>query len=184
MGLHLAENTAETALSPPVSPRTRLEAPRIALVTDLREEGWASMDLVGLMLEQGLTAFSGSIDVTRLCPPMRRRFTGSTGSSSKHLFNADRVLNRFWDYPRWLRTQLAKFDLFHVMDHSYAQLVHELPPSRTVVTCHDLDAFRCVLDPPQERRPLAIRAMANRTLKGLQKAAWVTCDSASTRDAL
>src|SRR5258708_1092074 len=78
---------------------------RIALVCDLFEEGWASMDLVGKMLHQGLNDLSRGLEVTRLCPPMRRRFSGSNGARSKHLFNADRVLNRFWDYPRWLRTQ-------------------------------------------------------------------------------
>jgi glycosyltransferase involved in cell wall biosynthesis len=156
---------------------------RIAVVCDLLEEAWSSMDLVALMLEQCLNAVDGN-EVTRLCPPMRRRFSQSNGAASKHKLNVDRVLNRFWTYPRWLRARREQFDVFHVVDHSYAQLVHELPSERTVVTCHDLDTFRCILDPPQERRSLPIRVMAKRTLEGLQKAAWITCASASTRDAL
>src|SRR5262249_6474911 len=35
----------------------------------------------------------------------------------------------------------GRFDLFHVADHTYAQLVHVLPARRTGVFCHDLDAF-------------------------------------------
>src|SRR5205823_1258570 len=64
-------------------------------------------------------------------------------------------------------------DLFHVVDHSYAQLVHTLPPERTGVYCHDLDAFRCLLEPSREPRPRWFRAIARRILHGLQKAAIV-----------
>ena len=54
----------------------------------------------------------------------------------------DRGLNRLVDYPRHARAIADRYDVFHVVDHSYAQLVHYLPPGRTVVTCHDLDTFR------------------------------------------
>src|SRR5262249_58441189 len=97
--------------------------------------------------------------------------------------NADRLLNRFWDYPRLLG-RLARrggFDLFHLVDHSYAQLVLALPPGRVVVTCHDLDAFRCLLEPGREPRPAWFRAMARRTLGGLRRAAFIACDSEATR---
>jgi glycosyltransferase involved in cell wall biosynthesis len=100
------------------------------------------------------------------------------------LFNADRVLNRFWDYPRLARRIRNDFDLFHLVDHSYGQLLHQLPPERTVVTCHDLDTFQCLLNPEKEPRSVLFRAMMKRTLKGLSKAAFVTCDSVATRDEL
>jgi glycosyltransferase involved in cell wall biosynthesis len=74
--------------------------------------------------------------------------------------------------------------VFHVVDHTYAQLVHELPSARTVVTCHDIDAFRSVLEPDRDRRGLLYRAMTRRILDGLARAAHVTCDSIATRDAL
>ena len=63
---------------------------------------------------------------------------------------ADRILNRVWDYPRWLRSRAGDFDLFHIIDHSYAHLALRLPAGRSIVTCHDLDAFRGVL--PGSRR--------------------------------
>jgi glycosyltransferase involved in cell wall biosynthesis len=75
----------------------------------------------------------------------------------------------------------GEFDLFHLVDHSYAQLVHELPAGRAVVTCHDLDTFRCLLDPAREPRPQWFRAMTRRILQGLQRAAAVACDSEATR---
>jgi glycosyltransferase involved in cell wall biosynthesis len=100
------------------------------------------------------------------------------------LFNADRFLNRFWDYPRVARRIRNDFDLFHLVDHSYGQLLQQLPPERTVVTCHDLDTFQCLLNPEKEPRSVLFKAMMKRTLKGLRKAAFVTCDSVATRDEL
>jgi glycosyltransferase involved in cell wall biosynthesis len=63
-------------------------------------------------------------------------------------------------------------------------LVHRLPADRTIVTCHDLDTFRCILDPMVEPRTPMFRAMTRHILAGLQKAGHVACDSHATRDAL
>jgi glycosyltransferase involved in cell wall biosynthesis len=95
-------------------------------------------------------------------------------------FNADRLLNRFWDYPKHVRSRLQDFDYFHICDHSYAHLVHELPADRTGVYCHDLDCFRCLLDPDHEHRPRWFRAMSRRILRGMQKAAVVFCSTRIT----
>jgi glycosyltransferase involved in cell wall biosynthesis len=114
---------------------------------------------------------------------MNRRFTALPLIGQQWAANnADRLLNRYWDYPRWLRGQRTDFDLFHVVDHSYSQLVHEVPPERTLVTCHDLDTFRCLLEPEQEPRPAWFRKMMQRTLDGLRRAARVVCDSTATYD--
>jgi glycosyltransferase involved in cell wall biosynthesis len=94
------------------------------------------------------------------------------------------VLNRFWDYPRILREVAHAYDVFHVVDHSYAQLVHALPAQRTLVTCHDLDTFRSVLQPAFEPRSAGYRVMTRRILSGLRQAGHIACDSEATRDAL
>jgi glycosyltransferase involved in cell wall biosynthesis len=96
----------------------------------------------------------------------------------------DRIANRLWDYPRALTRFASRFDVFHIVDHSYAQLVHRLPPERTIVTCHDLDTFRSILDPALERRSPMFRAMTRHILDGLRKAGHIACDSNATRDAL
>src|SRR5438552_8013941 len=83
------------------------------------------------------------------------------------------MLNRLWDYPRHLPRRVDQFNLFHLCDHSYAQLAHVLPKDRSGVFCHDLDTFRCLLDPQREPRPRWFKAMARRILGGLQKAAVV-----------
>jgi glycosyltransferase involved in cell wall biosynthesis len=157
---------------------------RLAVVCDYAEEDWPSMNLVGEMLCTELEArHSAALNVTRIKPPFVRRLSRA-GRGAHMRFNADRVLNRFFDYPRALGRLRADFDLFHVVDHSYAHLVHELGGAPVVVTCHDLDAFRCLLACGAERRSLAFRAMARRVLSGMRKAARVCCPSAATRDAL
>ncbi len=154
---------------------------RVALLSDYAEENWPSMDHASHMLLRGLRdSHPGAIRATRVQPRMKQPFHALLGPSA---FNADRALNRFWCYPR-AAARLRNFDLFHVIDHSYGQLVHRLPPERTVVTCHDLDTFRCVLQPHLEPRPLWFRAMVRHTLKGLQKAASIVCVSETTRGQL
>jgi glycosyltransferase involved in cell wall biosynthesis len=146
------------------------------------------MDLTGAMVLDQVAARHGDrFAVERFCPPFRRRATrlpivGNRGEPR----NIDRLMNRFYDYPRALGSVARRggFDLFHLVDHSYSQLVHVLPPGRAVVTCHDLDTFRCLLDPAAEPRPAWFRAMAGRILAGLKKAAAVSCDSEATRTGL
>jgi glycosyltransferase involved in cell wall biosynthesis len=96
--------------------------------------------------------------------------------------NGDRLMNRFYDYPRWLRKQRASFDVFHIVDHSYAHLALELPPERTVITCHDLDTFQCLLDP--DCKPGWYGFFVRRTLEGFRRARHVVCVSEATRQAL
>jgi glycosyltransferase involved in cell wall biosynthesis len=167
-----------------VASRQSARLPRVAVIADLREEGWPSMDLVARMLFEGLRReHAGEFSAELICPPMRRRFSGA-GQTSGARFNTDRLINRFRDYPRQVRRVRGEFDLFHIVDHSYSQLLHQLPPERTVVTCHDLDTFRCLLDPSTEPRPAPFRLMTRRVLDGFRKAARVACDSTSTRDEL
>lgn len=142
------------------------------------------MDLVAEMLFRSLQRdHADSFAATLLAPSMRRRLT-RVASESRHFFNADRLLNRFWDYQRWLRSRTQEFDLFHVIDHSYGQLLHHLPPARTIVTCHDLDTFRSLIDPQAEPRSRLFQKMMRNVLSGFQKAALVACDSEATRDEL
>jgi glycosyltransferase involved in cell wall biosynthesis len=159
---------------------------RVAIIADYLEEGWPSMDLVADMLFDRLQReHASTIAPTLVRPPMRRRAGRLPGSRSTKWFQGiDRVTNRLWDYPRLMAGLDASFDLFHIVDHSYAQLVHRLPADRTIVTCHDLDTFRCILDPMVEPRTPMFRAMTRHILAGLQKAGHVACDSHATRDAL
>lgn len=156
---------------------------RLAVVRDLREEMWPSMDLVADMLLTHLQRYHADrFESVEICPPFRRRLTRVGALPRGLAFNADRLANRFWDYPRALRDMAADFDLFHLCDHSYAQLVHELPADRTGVFCHDLDTFRCLLEPDREPRSFAFKAMVRRTLDGLRKARLVFYTTETVRE--
>lgn len=148
---------------------------RVAVLCDFLEENWPSMDLTGNMLFDELT-HRDDTDAECIRPTMK--FRGQRPSKSARFYA------RFVQYPRLVHRLASEFDLFHIVDHSYAHLAHELPANRTVVTCHDLDAFRCLLYPNREPRSFAFRSMTRRILTGLQTAAHVTCSTAATRDAI
>ncbi len=147
-----------------------MSKPRLALLPDYMEEGWPSMDICAEMLLAGLQRDHRTRLAAELIrPPYRRRFERLSARGR----NVDRLLNRFCDYPRALRRAYARFDLFHLVDHSYAQLLHELPLHRTGIYCHDLDTFNCLLNPEAEPRPRWFRAMVGRILRGFAKAAVI-----------
>jgi glycosyltransferase involved in cell wall biosynthesis len=141
------------------------------------------MDLCAEMLLQHLNSEHLSrLQAFKVCPPFTHRLQRLPGLGKNYqAFNGDRLLNRFWDYPQALKPLAPQFDLFHVSDHTYAQLVHVLPPERTGVYCHDIDAFRSLLEPESEPRPLWFRALARRILSGLQRAAVVFYSTAAIR---
>ncbi len=161
---------------------------RVALLCDYPEEGWPSMDLVAEMILDHLgREHTDSIAAARICPPFRTRLgawpvLGRRAAAR----NVDRLLNRFGDYPRALRriARRGEFDLYHLADHSYSQLLHALPPGRTIVTCHDLDTFACLLEPGRNPRPAWFRAMTRRILSGFRQAAAIACVSEATRNDL
>ncbi len=159
---------------------------KVALIADYLEEGWASMDLVAEMLTARLTSLHrDAIDVTLIRPRFARPLTQFAAlRQSKPAFNAERALNRYLLYPLLLRRQRGKFSLFHIVDHSYAHLANYLPADRTIITCHDLDAFGAILAPSSGPRAAVFRTIASRLLKGFRRAAIVTCVSNATRDAV
>ena len=142
------------------------------------------MDLAADMLVAHLPRCGpGAIEVHAVSPSFRRVATRLPVLGRRNAaFNADRLLNRFVRYPRFARTLRGRFDLFHVADHTYAQLVHGLPAGRTGVYCHDVDAFRCLFDPAADPRPRWFRALAGRILSGMQKAAVVFHSTGPVRD--
>jgi glycosyltransferase involved in cell wall biosynthesis len=159
---------------------------RVAIVADYLEERWPSMDLIANMLLRELnTHHKERVVASLLRPRFVRRFSGARiWGEKKHLFNADRLLNRFIDYPRFVRTCRRQFDAYHIVDHSYGHLAAAAGPERCVVTCHDLDTFRCIVEPHRETRSIPYTAMARRILHGLRSAEAIACDSVGTRNEL
>ncbi len=139
------------------------------------------MELVAEMLLENLQRHhSSTVQAVRIRPRFVRRLS-RLRRASRLAMNGDRLLNRMFDYPRYLRRIRGDFDIFHLIDHSYSQLLHELPPGRAVVTCHDLGTFRCLLEPDSEPRSQGFRLMTQRILAGLRRAGRVACVSEATR---
>ena len=159
---------------------------RVGIVSDFLEEKWPSMDLVSDMLSGCLQSQPDyGILATQLRPSMRRAFSRVPFLAHNGLmWNADRLWNRFVEYSRWLKRHGNDLELFHLVDHSYSQLVPALPAGRSVVTCHDLDTFRCLLEPERAPRSRWFRAMTQRILDGFRQAAHVIAVSSATREEL
>jgi len=141
------------------------------------------MDLVADMLLDNLRAEYGSaVKATRVRPGMVWRLSRLPRFGRTHAaYSVDRLLNRFWDYPRHLARKGREFDLYHIVDHSYGHLIHQLPAERTIITCHDIDTFRCLMEAKREPRSKMFKLMTGRILSGFRRAAGVSCVSAATR---
>ena len=139
------------------------------------------MQMVGEMLFDHLRkGHSAAVHAALIRPAFVRRLSRIPGAG-RIAFNADRLLNRLVDYPRVVRRLRDEFDIFHIVDHSYSHLVHEVPRGRAIVACHDLDTFRCLLEPGREMRSRMFRRMTRRILDGLQNAVQVICNTNTTR---
>lgn len=154
---------------------------RVGIVCDLREEEWHSMDLIADMLLETLPSVAGgSVIPFPLRPSMTRRWTRlPVVGTSRRAHLGDRLTGRLWDYPRWLAPRRSDFDVFHIVDHSYAHLVRGLPAERTIVTCNDTDAFQAALGTAVRFDPA--RLLASHVLDGISRASHVACISAATR---
>jgi glycosyltransferase involved in cell wall biosynthesis len=157
---------------------------RVGIVADFVEEGWPSMDLAAELTQLAVERHgSERFDPTLLRPAMPRLLRGRA-RRGKTASNVERYLGRYLAYPRWLSERAEAFRLFHVVDQSYAHLVHALRGRPVVVTCHDLDAFRSLVGPERERRPWWFRKTMGRVMSGLARASHVICDTAAIRDEL
>jgi glycosyltransferase involved in cell wall biosynthesis len=159
---------------------------KVAIIADLLEEKWPSMDLVADMLVEHLPiGHAGAVEPVLIRPALRTRASRLPGVGGvRAAFTFDRFTNRLWDYPGVTRGVARSFDVFHIVDHSYAHLVHTLPAHRTLVTCHDLDTFRSILEPDHDVRSPLFRLMTRRIFSGLRAAGHIACDTEATRDAL
>jgi glycosyltransferase involved in cell wall biosynthesis len=150
---------------------------RVAIVADLLEERWPSMDLVAEMLMSHIAPTS-TVTPTLFRPAFTWPVLAANGNGAAPP-TIQRIAHRFWSYPRWLRQQTA-IDVYHIVDHSYAHLAHDLPEGKVVITCHDTDAFHSLVRPAQRTSGLPLW-LVKRIAGGLQRAAAVVCDSEATR---
>jgi glycosyltransferase involved in cell wall biosynthesis len=139
------------------------------------------MDFVGEMLLEHLAPHATTVTPIGVLPTFRHRASRLPFAPRGPALTIDRGLNRLVDYPKSL-ARLPATDLLHVIDHSYSHLLNARPDASALITCHDLDAFRCILRPAEEPRSLAFRWMTSRLLGGFRRAAHVACDTSAVRD--
>jgi glycosyltransferase involved in cell wall biosynthesis len=148
---------------------------KITVLCDAPDENWPSMDLAAeMLLQRWGTNAALNVEASPLSigiPPIVRRLPGARGE--KIALNADRAIARYVTYPIRAFGARRPGRLFHVVDHSYAQLVHALPGARTGVYCHDLDAFLPILFPEKYRGSRWRHALAWILLRGMRSAAVV-----------
>jgi glycosyltransferase involved in cell wall biosynthesis len=153
------------------------------VLCDLLEERWFSMDLLADMLVENAGVVP-SIAVERVRPALPAPLAGlATTPGNRPLERLPRKLALGWGryvaYPFGLLARRARYDWFHVADHSYAHLALELPSAQTGVYCHDIDAFRPLFEEPTSA---AHRALARTLLAGLRRARWVFHSTLAVRD--
>jgi glycosyltransferase involved in cell wall biosynthesis len=131
------------------------------------------MEFVAEMLLHHLrTEHAERYDARPVRPKFFGLFEALPGLDRRKAWNADRLVTRFVTYPSELAFQRRAFDLFHVADHTYAQLLHVLPSNRTGVYCHDLDAFACLREQTGEKSGWR-RGIARAQLAGLRRASLI-----------
>jgi glycosyltransferase involved in cell wall biosynthesis len=157
---------------------------RVAVLCDLLEERWFSMDLLADMLLENAGRVAG-IELERVRPelsPSLARLALARGATARERWSK-RIglgLGRYATYPLAVYGQSSLFDWFHIVDHSYAHLALELPAGRSGVYCHDVDAFRPLFERP--RASLPHRALARILLAGMRRARVVFHSTLAVRD--
>ena len=149
---------------------------RVAVVRDFRAECWPSMDLCA---DQLLGHLPPPIMAQDVAPPFLRLFSRMPILRQAG-FNGDRLLNRHLLLPRTVQAAAHQSDFVHVVDHSYAHVLKTVPPDRRSVYCHDLDAFRSLLEPEKDSRPWWFRWLAQRALSALKRARIIFYNSVAT----
>jgi glycosyltransferase involved in cell wall biosynthesis len=110
---------------------------RVALLRDLPQENWHSIEVYGDRLTQGLRALTADVEFIEVRGQAQAWpdlwFPTPYGRPAS-LRTLGLYLSRWVRYPLALRRVQA--DVYHVLDNSYGHLVFFLDPHRTVVTCH------------------------------------------------
>lgn len=101
---------------------------KVALIRNLHEHQNVSMKLTADRLEHALQGRAEFVNVHPWWP------TQLSPDSAGGKFAG--YVSRYALYPRSVTKVHA--DVYHIIDHAYAQVGRHLPADRTVVTCHDL----------------------------------------------
>lgn len=91
-------------------------------------------------------------------------------------------LARFVDYPRAIAR--TKADVYHVLDHSHANLTRAIPASKAVITCHDIIPYLAALGKIPMPSGRLTRYTFPERLRCIRRCRRVIADSEATRQDL
>src|SRR5579863_5597705 len=90
-------------------------------------------------------------------------------------------LDKFLLFPPRLRQMAPKYDLVHVLDHSYSMYLRLVRSTPNLITCHDTVAIRAACNEFPESSPGWTGKLLQRwILSGLRSARNVLCVSGTT----
>ena len=162
---------------------------KLGVFCDLLEERWFSMDLLAEMLLTEGERLPG-LELERVrptLPALLARAASPRGERSLERWGYRLGLGfgRYVQYPLRALRERSRHEFFHITDHSYGHLALELPRGRVGIYCHDLDAYRPVLDGTRvSRAKVGSRTLAHTLLAGLRRARVVFHSSRTVGDEL
>lgn len=149
---------------------------RVFFLRDVPEERRVSMERFA---DEIVCAFRRGQNVQPR--PVTVHMRPGVGSRRRHAAHARTV--RFVKYPLYAASLAARrdADLFHIVDHGYADLAAVLPKAKTLVTCHDLMLLRAEEGVAGFRGRRSTVARFRWSTSFLRRVAHVACDSECTR---
>lgn len=146
----------------------------VTLLRDLPQEGRVSMERFATDLAEALEMRP------EILPKEYVPGAVDTGGAIR-VGTSDRI-TRYVRYP--LAVRRLQSDIFHIIDHGYADLLLGLPAKRTVITCHDLMS----LDAADSGASYGSTRLSTSRLRAslwlLRRAGHVVCDSVATRNSV
>lgn len=145
---------------------------RVALIRNLDEAQNLSMKLVGDRVEHALGS-RVRFENVRPAWPEGMPHGGALGKALGYA-------SRFIAYPR--QVARVEADVYHVLDHAYAQVMRRLPGDKTVCHCHDLMLLKLERgDFGRRAVPQVAAAMLRRAVVNLKRARVLIAVSEATK---
>ncbi|MEI6278530.1 MAG: glycosyltransferase family 1 protein [Verrucomicrobiae bacterium] len=115
------------------------------------------------------------------CTPEDRVAAAFGGGSAGGKFASRHA--RFIKYPRQIRA-VRDASVFHILDHSHANLAWATPPARTVLTCHDIIPLLAAKGLISMPHPILTRFTFPLRVRGMKRCRKIIAISESTKKTL
>ena len=116
-----------------------------------------------------------------VCAPDARVAAAFGGGATGEKFASRHA--RFLKYPRQIRS-VGGAPVFHILDHSHANLAWATPPARTVLTCHDIIPLLAAKGLVSMPHPALTRFTFPLRVRGMKRCRKIIAISESTKKTL